>query len=123
MKKFIFYIALFCSLNSAAQVKIVKLAAEMNEIHYLDDATSVEMWGYGLVKLTGTYNASLPGPLLEFNLGDTVEIHFKNTTPEDHTIHLHGLDVSMMEDGVPMTSMAVDPGDSIIYNFVANNAG
>jgi FtsP/CotA-like multicopper oxidase with cupredoxin domain len=124
MKKLVVHIFLLVALAAhAQQPKIVYMAAEMNELHYLDDFSTVEMWGYGIVKPSGAYSASLPGPVLEFNLGDTVEIHFKNTTPEDHTIHLHGLDVSMMEDGVPMTSMAVDPNDSIIYNFVANNPG
>ena len=123
MKKFIFYIAFSLSLNLVAQTKIVYIAAEMNETFLLEDFTDVEMWGYGIIKPNGAYSASLPGPTLEFNLGDTVEIHFHNTTPEDHTIHLHGLDVSQQEDGVPMTSMAVDPNDSIVYNFVANNTG
>jgi len=123
MRKLILYIAFFTCGNLFAQTKIVYMAAEMNEVFFLDDFSTVEMWGYGIVKPSGAYQASLPGPVLEFNLGDTVEIHFHNTTPEDHTIHLHGLDVSMMEDGVPTTSMAVDPNDSIIYNFVAKNAG
>jgi FtsP/CotA-like multicopper oxidase with cupredoxin domain len=124
MKKLLLHIVFFVAFASnAQQLKIVYMAAEMNELHYLDDFSTVEMWGYGIVKPSGAYSASLPGPVLEFNLGDTVEIHFKNTTPEDHTIHLHGLDVSMMEDGVPATSMAVDPNDSIVYNFVANNTG
>jgi len=123
MKKFLFYIVLLVGTNLVAQVKIVYIAAEMDEVHYLDDFTSVQIWGYGIIKPNGSYSATLPGPVLVFNLGDTVEIHFHNKSPEDHTIHLHGLDVSMMEDGVPTTSMAIDPNDSIVYNFVAKNTG
>lgn len=123
MRKIVFYILLFFSLQSIAQTKIVYLASEMNETHVLDDMSAVEMWGYGLIKPSGAYQAEMPGPILEFNLGDTVEIHFHNKSPEDHTIHLHGLDVSQSEDGVPMTSMAVDPWDSTVYHFVAKNTG
>ena len=123
MRKLLIFIFSFSSLPMLAQINSIKLAAEMGQTHILDDFTSVQMWGYGIIKPSGAYSASLPGPVLEFNLGDTVEIHFYNYSPEDHTIHLHGLDVSQAEDGVPMTSVAVDPNDSIVYNFVANNAG
>jgi len=45
MKKFLFYIVLLVGTNLVAQVKIVYIAAEMDEVHYLDDFTSVQIWG------------------------------------------------------------------------------
>ncbi len=123
MKKLLFHIILLISLQATAQINFVYLAAEMNEVHVLEDLSEVEMWGYGFIKPSGAYQARMPGPILEFNVGDTVEIHFHNKSPEDHTIHLHGLDVSQSEDGVPMTSPAVDPWDSTVYHFVAKNTG
>ncbi|MBI3134835.1 MAG: multicopper oxidase domain-containing protein [Bacteroidetes bacterium] len=123
MRYFLLHIILAAGLAGYSQTKIVHLAAEMNETHFLDGGGSVEMWGYGIIKPSGAYQAQLPGPVLEFNLGDTVEIHFHNMSPEDHTIHLHGLDVSTSEDGVPATSPAVDPWDSTVYHFVAKNTG
>lgn len=123
MKNLVLLISFVFSFTVYSQTKVVYLASEMNEIHVLDDLSEVEMWGYGFIKSSGAYQAELPGPILEFNLGDTVEIHFHNKSPEDHTIHLHGLDVSTEEDGVPSTSFAVAPWDSTVYNFVAKNTG
>lgn len=123
MRYLILYSVYLFSTGLFSQVKKVYLAAEMNETHFLDGGGFVEMWGYGLIKPSGAYQAQLPGPVLQFELGDTVEIHFHNKSPEDHTIHLHGLDVSTSEDGVPMTSPAVDPWDSTVYHFVAKNTG
>jgi FtsP/CotA-like multicopper oxidase with cupredoxin domain len=123
MKNIIIYISLFISGNLSAQVKVVYIASEMDEVHYLDDFSAIEFWGFGLIKPSGASTPSLPGPVLEFNLGDTVEIHFHNKSMEDHTIHLHGLDVITIEDGVPATSFAIDPNDSIVYDFVAKNTG
>lgn len=117
MKKIWTLVFIFSVGVSFSQTKVVHLVAEMNKVHILDDGSEVEMWGFGYVK------ASLPGPTLVFDLGDTVEIHLHNESAEDHTIHLHGLDVAQMEDGVPMTSYPVAPFDSTTYSFVATHAG
>lgn len=91
---------------------------------YLDDGSSTEFWGYGLyTPPTPGPQVYLPGPLLRFNEGDTVNVHFFNNSPEDHTIHWHGLDVDQANDGVPTTSSAVDPDSLRIYSFVCTNAG
>ncbi len=103
--------------------RFIRMTAEMLKIMTLDDGTDVEYWGYSLIRDNGAYNASLPGPFLEFNKGDTVTIRFINNSPEDHTIHLHGLDVDQANDGVPSTSFAINPYDSVDYEFVANHAG
>jgi manganese oxidase len=99
--------------------------------------------------------AQFPAPLITCAVGDTVIIRLKNlgtrTTPvpveltvpptaanttippnDPHTIHLHGLDVDVANDGVPETSLAAIPanlpavpgaGNVIVYMFTAKLPG
>lgn len=62
-----------------------------------------------------TYNGQLPGPTIELQAGDEVEIAFENHLPEPTTIHWHGLPVPPDQDGNP--SAAVAPGESRLYRF------
>jgi suppressor of ftsI len=45
------------------------------------------------------FNGSLVGPTLHVHPGDTIEVTFKNTTPQDTNIHFHGMHVSPKGDG------------------------
>ncbi len=77
-------------------------------------------------------NAQFPAPVIYCAMGDVVEIRLKNLgvsnriAPNDpHTIHLHGLDVDVANDGVPETSVAAVPanlavpgaGNVVVYMF------
>lgn len=62
------------------------------------------------------YNSSLPGPLIEVNEGDAVEILFVNQLPQASTIHWHGLPVPSDQDGNPHD--AVPAGDKRLYRFI-----
>jgi len=123
--KFIFTSLLCISLNYALTqtTKVFNLVSEMLLTHTLDDGSTTQYWGYGTVNGNGSHSMSLPGPLLEINKGDTVVINFYNDSPEDHTIHLHGLDVNQANDGVPTTSFAVNSQQTATYTFVAKYAG
>ncbi|MDH4140062.1 MAG: multicopper oxidase domain-containing protein [Coriobacteriia bacterium] len=85
-------------------------------------------------------NAQFPAPVIYAAVDDVVEIRLKNlgvstkTAPNDpHTIHLHGLDVSAANDGVPETSLAAVPanagkgtpgaGNVVVYMFAPEYAG
>ncbi|NND76633.1 MAG: multicopper oxidase domain-containing protein [Flavobacteriales bacterium] len=105
----------------SAQVQNVHLAALMNGTHEIEDGVFTNIWGYGLWDQTPI--ATLPAPLLIFQQGDSVEIQMTNVSPESHTIHLHGLDVDQVNDGVPQTSFQVTPGGSTVYSFKANETG
>lgn len=70
-----------------------------------------------------TYNGLLPGPRIEAHVGDTVRIHFKNSLPEETTIHWHGVRVPVEMDGVPTVQTPVAPGGSFMYEFVVPDAG
>ena len=97
----------------------------MNSTFVLEDGSTSGFWGYGLYNPSNPMNGSarLPGPLIEVNHGDSVHIHFFNNSPESHTIHLHGLDVNQINDGVPATSFMIPEHDSVTYKFLANQTG
>ena len=66
----------------------------------------------------------IPAPLIEANQGDSVHIDFWNVSQlHHHTIHLHGLDVDQVNDGVPMLSFDVDHMEHGWYHFKAPHAG
>ncbi|MFZ9027960.1 MAG: multicopper oxidase domain-containing protein [Crocinitomicaceae bacterium] len=116
---------LLCSWISFGQTSHdIWMQSRMTGLIYLDDGSTTEFWGFGLYNPpTPGPQMSLPGPLLRYNEGDTIRVHFYNNSPEDHTIHWHGLDVDQDNDGVPTTSSVVDPDSLRVYTFVLSNAG
>jgi FtsP/CotA-like multicopper oxidase with cupredoxin domain len=95
-------------------VKVFELTAQPVLWNILDDVT-VTAW---------TYNGTVPGPMIRVMEGDTVRIIFTNHLPEPTTIHWHGMEVPNAMDGVPgMTQDPVQPGETFIYEFVAQPAG
>ena len=71
-----------------------------------------------------TYNGTLPGPMIRAKVGDRVIVHFKNSLPEETTIHWHGLRVSNDMDGAPgATQDPVPSGGEFRYEFVLRDAG
>lgn len=95
----------------------------------MDVKAQYELWDgsktrlMGFTKLFGT-PISLPSPTLVFNEGDTVEIKVRNMSQSaPHTIHLHGLDVNQITDGVPALSFAIPHDSTGVYTFIAPHAG
>ncbi|MAE45463.1 MAG: hypothetical protein CMJ86_01100 [Planctomycetes bacterium] len=74
--------------------------------------------GYGFMG-----DRRIPSTHIEPIEGQLITLEFRNTSPMDHTIHLHGLDVDMANDGVPQTSQVVPPMQTQIYSFTAPHAG
>lgn len=66
---------------------------------------------------------SIPGPMLEANLGDHVIVHFENRLPDATTIHWHGIRVPNAADGTPVAQLVIEPGGTHDYEFDANDAG
>jgi manganese oxidase len=96
--------------------------------HTTADGEEVYIWGYSLERVPGS--ATLPGPTLEVDEGDLVEITLTNLGPSragvhrfPHTIHLHGLDVDQANDGVPETGPTARVGERLSYRFRATHAG
>ena len=70
-----------------------------------------------------TYNGTVPGPLIEAHVGDTLVVHFVNHLTEPTTIHWHGVRVPANMDGSPMAQSPVPPGGSFDYQFKLTDAG
>jgi len=78
----------------------------------------------GTVTNGWTYNGQVPGPELRVREGDLVRVVLTNHLPVPTTIHWHGVDLSWKMDGVPgVTQLAVQPGETFTYEFVATPAG
>ena len=124
MRIFLLNILVLVGLVAKSQVVVhVHLVSKMNGDHDMEDGSSTHFWGYGYWLEGANNRASLPAPYLEFNEGDSVVIHFNNESAEDHTIHLHGLDVDQANDGVPTTSFSIPQNDSTNYSFRATHSG
>lgn len=91
------------------------LSAETKTLR-LASGEAIEAW---------TFNGQIPGPALEADEGDLVEVRLVNKNiASGVTLHWHGVDVPNGEDGVAgMTQDAVMPGESYTYRFVVNETG
>ncbi|MGK4008358.1 multicopper oxidase family protein [Sorangium sp. So ce1036] len=99
--------------NPDPEVVEVDLEAREVEKTYLEGTTTT-VW---------SYNGTVPGPLIEANLGDTLIVHFKNSLPEETTIHWHGIRVPNEMDGVMAVQAPIAPGETFTYRFTLRDAG
>ncbi len=91
------------------------LSARAADAELVTNAAPVQAW---------TFNATVPGPLLQARVGDDVTIVFTNELAEPTTIHWHGMRVPNEMDGVVEGEMrAVAPGETFTYHFIAPDAG
>ena len=76
---------------------------------------TLDVWGY---------NGSCPGPTIQVQQGDRVRILVENRLPESTTMHWHGLEVPMEQDGVPYISQKpIAPGETYKYEFTVHQEG
>lgn len=75
--------------------------------------------GYGLEK----GKASIPGPLIEMNEGDTLHIEFTNLLDVDASLHTHGVDYDISSDGTRMNKSHVEPGGTRTYTWRSHAPG
>lgn len=70
------------------------------------------------------YNGGMPGPIIEAQQGDRVRFVVHNRLPEPTTIHWHGLELPIGEDGVPgMTQDPIPAGGTFVYEYDLHQAG
>jgi FtsP/CotA-like multicopper oxidase with cupredoxin domain len=91
----------------------VALRAQLGSMRF-GDAPPTEVW---------SYNGSVPGPLIEGNVGDRLIVDFQNDLPEATTIHWHGVRVPNAMDGVALMDNAVPAGGSFRYEFMLKDGG
>ncbi|MFJ2554694.1 MULTISPECIES: multicopper oxidase domain-containing protein [unclassified Streptomyces] len=75
--------------------------------------------GYGFEK----GKATIPGPLIELNEGDTLHIDFENTTDVAVSLHAHGVDYDIANDGTRMSKSHVEPGGTRTYTWRTHTPG
>ena len=76
---------------------------------------TIDAWGY---------NGSCPGPTIQVTQGDRIRIHVENALPESTSMHWHGLEVPIEQDGVPFVSQKpIAPGETFTYEFTVHQEG
>ena len=71
-----------------------------------------------------TVNGLLPGPVLRWREGDSVQIRVRNHLDEASSIHWHGLLLPANMDGVPgMSFDGIAPGEDYLYRFKLRQSG
>jgi len=76
---------------------------------------TIDAWGY---------NGSCPGPTIQVTQGDRVRILIENSLPESTSMHWHGLEVPIEQDGVPFISQKpIAPGETYTYEFTVHQEG
>jgi FtsP/CotA-like multicopper oxidase with cupredoxin domain len=75
--------------------------------------------GYGLEK----GGATVPGPMIELVEGDTLHIEFENTTDVEVSLHVHGVDYDIDNDGTRMSRSTVPPGGRRTYTWRTHEPG
>jgi FtsP/CotA-like multicopper oxidase with cupredoxin domain len=95
-------------------VKVFKLMAEPVK-RKIAPFKTIDVWGY---------NGSCPGPTIQVQQGDRVRVVFENHLPESTTLHWHGLEIPIEQDGVPWISQKpVPPGGTYTYEFTVHQEG
>jgi manganese oxidase len=95
-------------------VKVFKLTSELVK-RKIAPFKTIDVWGY---------NGSCPGPTIQIQQGDRVRVIFENHLPESTTVHWHGLELPIDQDGVPWISQQpVAPGEKYVYEFTVHQEG
>ena len=72
----------------------------------------------GEVVQAWAYNGMVPGPRIDLDVGDNVEVEVTNELPLGTDVHWHGIDVPNGQDGVaPLTQELISSGESYTYHF------
>ncbi len=101
------------SFTMDGNVKVFHLVAQVVRQKIALDKT-LDLWGF---------NGSAPGPTMQVNEGDRVRVVFDNQLPEQTSIHWHGFEDSIDDDGEPGVQAPVKPGGRFIYEFTIHQQG
>jgi len=95
-------------------VKVFHLVAEPVK-RKIAPFKTIDAWGY---------NGTCPGPTIQVQQGERVRIILENRLPESTSIHWHGLEVPIEQDGVPWISQKpIAPGEKYAYEFTVHQEG
>jgi FtsP/CotA-like multicopper oxidase with cupredoxin domain len=95
--------------------RVVAVELEAREIEWeFVPGQPTRAWGY---------NGQVPGPVLDAQVGDVLEVRLKNSLPEPTMIHWHGLRLLPPMDGTENVQRPVAPGEVFTYRFALPDAG
>lgn len=105
----------FLSVSAIGQARIVKYELDL-------ESKKMNLTGKAVESIT--VNNSIPGPVLEFTVGDYAVIKVNNKMDVDSSIHWHGLLLPPEMDGVPYVSFPpIKPHSSYLYHFPIRQSG
>ena len=99
--------------SAAGPARTAPAGGEVKRIKLYAEKLADGQMGYGLEK----GKASIPGPLIELNEGDTLHIEFENTLDVPVSLHTHGLDYEISSDGTKRSGSEVEPGGTRTYTW------
>ena len=103
------------AIDSNPDPKVIELSLEAKG--------AVVSYVAGLSTPAWAYDGTVPGPLIDANVGDELRVHFRNSLGEPTTIHWHGLRVPNAMDGAPAVQTPVAPGGTFDYVFTLTDPG
>jgi CopA family copper-resistance protein len=78
----------------------------------------------GASRLATTVNGGIPGPILRWKEGTTVNLRVTNRMRVPTSIHWHGIILPFQMDGVPGLSFdGIAPGETFLYRFQVRQSG
>lgn len=94
---------------------VVQVDLEAREIDWeFVPGTKTRAWAFG---------GQVPGPIIEAQVGDVLEIRLINRLPEPTVVHWHGLRLPAAMDGTDSVQRPVPPGETFTYRFRVPDAG
>ncbi|MEU1555078.1 multicopper oxidase domain-containing protein [Streptomyces scabiei] len=107
------------AVSAAARARTAPAGGEVKHVKLYAEKLADGQMGYGLEK----GKASVPGPLIELNEGDTLHIEFENTMDVTASLHVHGLDYETSSDGTKLNRSEVEPGGTRTYTWRTHAPG
>ncbi|MFI6934774.1 multicopper oxidase domain-containing protein [Streptomyces sp. NPDC050287] len=107
------------AMGAATRARTAPAGGEVKHIKLYAERLADGQMGYGLAK----GKATVPGPLIELNEGDTLHIDFENTMDVAASLHVHGMDYEFSSDGTKSSKSHVEPGGTRTYTWRTHAPG
>ncbi len=109
------YAQAFASARPDEGRTVVRIDLDVREIDWeFVPGQRTRAWAFG---------GQVPGPTIEAQVGDVLEIHVTNHLPEATVVHWHGLRIPAVMDGTERVQHPIAPGETFTYRFRVPDAG